>query len=688
MGPVRFGKYFLIEMIAAGGMAEIYKAMVKTAEGHFHTLAIKRILPQFSKDDEFISLLTDEAKVMVFLNHPNIVSIVEFGKIEGSYYIAMEYISGTTLQALFRKVREHGDQVPIYIALYIIREIASGLAYAHRKSDQTGNPLNLVHRDISPGNILLSFDGEIKITDFGISKVENQNHETQAGVIRGKTGYMSPEQTRSGNTIDSRTDLYALGIIFYELITGERLFKADSVPQALKLIREGIIPSPKQFRENIHSSLEAIILRGLQRDPNLRFQSGEEFSDAINECLTKYYTGPKKRVTHTDLTDFIASYFKVHSKEERQAAKETEEKTLSNAELELGSDKGSSFEDAPSSKVYAVNPLFSIEPQEDIASKLKRVGEHRQTERADTESFMSSPRSDLDVRSHEKVSRKRVGLLVLVVILIGAWISWTKFEYEITALFRSPEVLVSITTNPDGAKVMVDQQQLGQVTPTTVKLIRGNDVQIIVSKEGYQKMARLIEVKPGMAPVQFELLQEEPEVQMATVTIKSDPGGADVYINDESTGYQTPYDLSVRVGDEVNVRLELSGYKSKVTTIQMDHQEKLVKNIILLKETKEVPTKKRRNVKVKLPSLGRKPVQVAKKISLSVNTTPWSDVFLDNQKIGVAPFVGVRVSQGRHKLKFSNEQLKLKPLEVSVNFTQDLEVRCIFNLTTRVGSCR
>lgn len=686
MEPIRFGKYFLIEMIASGGMAEIYKAMVKSSDQQFHTLAIKRILPQFSHDEEFISLLTDEAKVMVFLNHPNIVSIVEFGKVEGSYYIAMEFINGATLQGLFRKVKESGEQFPIYIALYIVREIAMGLAYAHRKTDQHGNALNLVHRDISPGNILLSFDGETKITDFGISKVSNQNHETQIGVIRGKTGYMSPEQTRAGTTIDSRTDLYALGIILYELITGERLFKADTVPQALKLIREGKIASPRQFRPEIHPNLETLMIKALSQDPNQRFQTGEEFSDAINEFLARFYTGPKKRVTHTDLVEFISRYFQISTQEQRQEEKRTNEKTLSNVEFDAKMERAqASNDDEPtSSKVFAANPLFSLESTDrqlpEAAEKPKIV-----VEKNNTESLVQAAKGSMSVVAKPKSKTLKVYVLILIV-LAGSLFLWKKYEDVIMDLFKPIEVEVLVESSPPGAQVTVDQLLWNQQTPTKVKLIRGTDVQIIVSKTGFQKMAKLIAVQPGMAPVKFELLPEEAPIVAATVTIRSEPPGASIFINDKDIGQTTPYDVNLEVGQQIDVRLNLAGYKSKVTTIKLDRPSNLVKNIVLLKD--QAPSRQPPKVKVVLPSLGRAPAKTGKKINLSVNTTPWSEVYLDGKKIGVSPFVGARVTQGKHRLRFSNSQLGLKPLDVKVDFQNESDVRCIYDLNTRKGECK
>lgn len=687
MNPVRFGKYFLQDMIASGGMAEIYKASVKSMDGSFHTLAIKRILPQFSKDEEFISLLTDEAKVMVFMNHPNIVSIVEFGRVEGSYYIAMEYVDGPTLQSVFRKVREQGDQFPIYLALYIVREVAAGLGYAHRKLDPAGKPLDLVHRDISPGNILISSEGDIKITDFGISKVANQDHHTQVGVIRGKTGYMSPEQTRAGVNIDSRTDLFALGIILYELLTGERLFKADSVPQALKMIREGKIPSLRGLRPEIHPNLENIALKALSQDPEERFQTGEEFSDAINEFLTKFYTGQGlKRVTHNDLMEYVGIYFP----KPRGAPM-----ALPSGEDTLNTDEDLPAGDAaadPSSKVYAVNPLFSLEPQEDVASRLKRAKPQGGPDKPDTESLIEAPKGTMASMGSIRVTPKRAFLGAMLALSAAVWLAFDRYDKEIMEWIRPSAVEILVDSRPSGAKITIDQQEWPTPTPAKVKLMRGSEVQIILSKEGYQKIARLVTVERGVSPVLFDLVADHPVAQgkEATVTIQSEPSGAEVYLDERPTGSKTPFEFTVEVGKARTIRLELPGYRSKTTSIELDRADKLVKSIVLVKD-RAPPTKVPvvAKPKVKIPKLGEaSPAGGRRKINLSVNTTPWSEVYLDGAKIGVSPFVGARVTQGKHRLRFVNNQLKTRPFEVAVEFTSEAEVRCIYDLTTRVGGCK
>ena len=225
--PKPFGKYFLTEKIAVGGMAEIYKGKTFGVDGFEKLLAIKKILPHYSADKEFIAMLTDEAKLVVKLSHTNIVQIYDLGKVGDDYYISMEYISGVNLREVITRSKEVKEKIPLPSCLFICAETLQGLDYAHNKRDEENHPLGIVHRDISPQNILISQEGEPKIVDFGIAKAAMNISHTTAGILKGKITYMSPEQAL-GKTVDHLTDLYSTALILYELITGERSYTGDN----------------------------------------------------------------------------------------------------------------------------------------------------------------------------------------------------------------------------------------------------------------------------------------------------------------------------------------------------------------------------------------------------------------------------------------------------------------------------
>nr|HPM41186.1 serine/threonine-protein kinase [bacterium] len=234
--PKQFGKYFLIEKLAVGGMAEIYKAKTFGVDGFEKELAIKRILPHCAADKDFITMLVAEAKLSVMLSHANIVQVYDLGKVGEDYFISMEFIHGVNLRDIMYHAREAKVPIPLDISVYIISEICKGLDYAHRKTDQNNSPLDIVHRDVSPQNVLLSYEGEVKIVDFGIAKAAMNISHTMAGILKGKIAYMSPEQA-TGQTVDNRTDIFSTGILLYEIVTGTKLFTGESQFEVLKKIR-------------------------------------------------------------------------------------------------------------------------------------------------------------------------------------------------------------------------------------------------------------------------------------------------------------------------------------------------------------------------------------------------------------------------------------------------------------------
>lgn len=273
--PVAFGKYELLELIATGGMAEVFRAR-RSGDGGFEKhLVIKRIRPHLSSDADFVVMLIDEARIAVSLKHPNIVQIYDLGKIEGTYYIAMELIEGGDLKVVLHR----GKRLPIPHALFVAIEVLKGLEYAHSKMGGTSEkpvPLNIVHRDISPPNILISYEGEVKLVDFGIAKASVRLMETSAGILKGKFEYMSPEQA-SGLALDNRTDLYSTATVLYEMLTGVSPFEGLTDLAVLEKVRKSRPPAPSKHNPDIPPKLDAILLKALSRDQEDRYQKAQDF---------------------------------------------------------------------------------------------------------------------------------------------------------------------------------------------------------------------------------------------------------------------------------------------------------------------------------------------------------------------------------------------------------------------------
>ncbi len=284
-----FGKYILLEKLAAGGMAEVYLAKSTGASGIAKFVAVKRILPQFSDKQEYIDMFKDEAKTSVNLNHGNIVSIFDFGVERKQFFLVMEYVEGQNLRQVLNHLKKENKYFSIDQIVYVIKETAAGLDHAHRCLDSTsGRPLNITHRDISPQNVMLSFEGEIKIVDFGIAKNETQMDHTQAGTIKGKFGYMSPEQA-DGQTVDLRTDVFSLGIVLWELLANDRLFVSNSEAATLRKVRECQIPSLRKINPSIPPELERICNKALAKDKSLRYQTASAFHRDLNRFLNTQY---------------------------------------------------------------------------------------------------------------------------------------------------------------------------------------------------------------------------------------------------------------------------------------------------------------------------------------------------------------------------------------------------------------
>jgi len=277
---IPFGKYYLLERINVGGMAEVFKAKTVGVEGFERIVALKRILPSIAEDEEFITMFIDEAKIAVQLQHANIAQIFDLGKVDDAYFIALEYVNGRDLRGIFDDVRKIGQRMPMSQVCYLVMQLCEGLDYAHNKRDAQGRDLNLVHRDVSPQNVLVGYEGEVKLIDFGIAKAAGKASKTQAGILKGKFGYMSPEQVR-GLPIDRRSDIFALGIVLYEMLTGERLFIGESDFSTLEKVRNVEIIPPSSFNGEIPEKLERIVLKALEKNVEDRYQNAIDLHDDL-----------------------------------------------------------------------------------------------------------------------------------------------------------------------------------------------------------------------------------------------------------------------------------------------------------------------------------------------------------------------------------------------------------------------
>lgn len=282
--PVQFGRFRLEQRLAVGGMAEIFRARSFGAHGFEKTLVIKRILPDLGRDREFVKMFIDEARMMTRLSHPKIVQVHDFGEVNGHYYIAMEYVSGMDLLELLRACARRRVRPTTTIAVHIMAEVLDALDFAHSLCDDAGQPLGIVHSDVSPSNIFISEVGEVKLGDFGIARAHGSGGRSETGALRGKYGYMSPEQV-SGQPIDGRADVFAAGIVLCELLMIRRLFIAKNDLEVLLQVRDARLDRLYQFGGRIPGDLMTILESALARQPSLRYQSAGVFRDALHRYL-------------------------------------------------------------------------------------------------------------------------------------------------------------------------------------------------------------------------------------------------------------------------------------------------------------------------------------------------------------------------------------------------------------------
>ncbi len=290
--PAVFGKYYLHGLIARGGMAEVYRARPREEnEPQLH--AIKVMRPQLAREPRFVEMFTREGKVAMLLSNQSIVRTFEVGRIDGRHYIDMEYIGGKDLTQCLRRCQENTQRIPVPHAVYITARIVEGLGFAHRLCDGDGKPLGIRNRDVSPSNVRLSYDGEVKILDFGIAHTPGMKFTSEIGILKGKFSYMSPEQIR-GMPLDARTDVFSAGIILHEMLTTEKLFRGDTEFELMEKVRKAQIEPPSKFNRRVTDELDRISLKALARDVEERYQSAAEFQADLEKLLDKYRFDPKE----------------------------------------------------------------------------------------------------------------------------------------------------------------------------------------------------------------------------------------------------------------------------------------------------------------------------------------------------------------------------------------------------------
>jgi eukaryotic-like serine/threonine-protein kinase len=279
--PIPFGRYQLLDRVAAGAMAEVFVARVREGEGAGRLVALKRLWPTLAEDPALVAMFLDEARIAVQLDHPCVARVDDLGQQGASYYIAMEYVAGKDLEALLAALAARGQRLPVPLAAFVAAQVLAALDHAHARRDVAGRPFEVVHRDVSPRNVLLSFAGEVKLVDFGLAQAGRRGAPEEPGVVRGRAGYASPEQARGG-AVDARSDLFSTGVVLHEMLTGSPLFAGASDLLALERAAEAPVPSPRELAPDVPEVLAAAVLAALEREPARRPTSAAALRERVS----------------------------------------------------------------------------------------------------------------------------------------------------------------------------------------------------------------------------------------------------------------------------------------------------------------------------------------------------------------------------------------------------------------------
>jgi serine/threonine protein kinase len=503
----QFGKYVLIGEIGVGGMAEVFLAIQTGLQGFLKVVTLKRVLPHLASHD-FITMFIDEARIAARLEHPNIVKTFEFGETEGQYYTVMEYLAGEDLGSAMNRAAISKQPVPFNMAAMIVSQLCNGLHFAHDLTDTAGRPLGLVHRDINPSNIIITYGGEVKIIDFGVAKINSTGSKTLTGTIKGKIAYMSPEQILARG-IDRRSDIFSLGVVLWELVTGTRLFARESDAATLYAIMNDPIPKSRRHRPNVPEELENIISTALARTPADRYDTAEEMQAALDQFLT---TQPK--FDNRALASTLESLF--------------------------GSTRADAKRAIAASRALSKNVSLVMKLRTEV-----RDGFAKQ----------------LTVRQHsEPVARGRNAIGVIAALVVVATLGVLGYlllgnpEPAKIATEAPTNALASLKldSRPTGAAIFVRGEPTGLVTPATLSGLSPGEVEVRVELAAYTPSTHQFNLKSGEAATYlFELGSESGRVVLSGL-----PAGSVIVI--EGAEHEAGEVISLPAGRH-DVRVVLDG---------------------------------------------------------------------------------------------------------------------------------
>ena len=535
-------------------MAEVFRGKSAGVEGFERLVALKRILPNIAADPDFVQMFVEEAKLVVQLQHANIAQVYDLGKAEGTYYIAMEYISGTDLRSMWDRARRRNRLLPIAMSCYIMQRVCEGLDAAHRKRDNDGSEISLVHRDVSPQNILISYEGEVKLIDFGIARAANRVSRTQAGVLKGKFGYMSPEQVR-GVSLDNRSDIFACGVVLYELLVGDRLFLGESDFSTLEKVRNVEMVPPTRLNKNLSPHLERIVMKALAKNREDRYRWANEMA----EDLQRYLFATNQPFARTDMQRYMQQHFRSEMETERERVEVFKSIPFSRSDDDPPTQRhlapsfnGADASPAKTAPQLAPAPAVAVPPP----AATDPVAAHTAAQMPQawgvpasaahgarvTPSAQSGVGSSPATASGTAAAPTKAGLPswaagligALTVLLIG---TGGLLMYQLYADTPEPSTLV-VQTTPQKVDLLVNGKLVSNRTPYTLDNLEAETYVLTVRAERYEESVRAVRLQAGERRLVTIVLPRRKG--NASLIVRSTPPGLHVWVNGADTGFKTP----------------------------------------------------------------------------------------------------------------------------------------------------
>ncbi|MCB9641640.1 MAG: serine/threonine protein kinase [Myxococcales bacterium] len=640
---VLFGNYQVIAKLATGGMAELFLAKQRGLAGISKTVVIKCVLPHLASSDDFVQMFLDEARVATHLQHPNIVQIFEVGQVRNVYYIAMEYIRGLDLKRIRKQVyglKEFQEAPPFNLFAGIISQAAAGLHYAHCATDEMGNPLGIIHRDVSPNNLLISFNGVVKIVDFGVAKAATQEHRTRAGMLKGRLSYMSPEQI-SGQPVKPSSDVFSLGIVLYELCTNRRLFKRANEAETVQAVLKHPITPPEKIFPSIHPELSRIIMKCMEREENKRYNNAEELRVDLENYMhsTEHYSPHK-------ISEFLEKHF---SEDKKQSSTGVLSNPFNQADLQYLAYRTGQFGAPPSTGSHPIPPPGILDRNNTSAS-FSDINNQ-------SNSFGYFTRDESGVRGvvfdPPKQSRTIVWVLLLLLVGLSAGLAVAQWDQINRWLGNAPP--------PQPVAPRVDLAKRKKLMA-----LHQNKINEFLVNRSFQK-ARTYLRELALSPDATHLGSWIADTKQ-TVELESSLASVELFYNQKNydEAKMLIKNLMMKHSNSDQVREWYQKVqKAKATASAPPKREEDDKP-----ETREAPTPRRSNRRKrrrrKKPTKRRKVAMVAPKETaepkrpappavteegtLFVNSTPNGRVELNGRLIGYTPINGKKIKVGEYKL--------------------------------------